>query len=337
MTPTFSVILATRDRPRLFAEALHSVMAQDFPGFEIIVVNDGTSADHLEGYQAIWDQAAGSLRERISVHHLVHRPRGHGQSYSLNYGVAQAKGEYVCFLDDDDKWTDPGHLGRAAGALAAMAESGMPADLYMTNQQAWINDRQVLGPVWLEGLAGELIGRGRQSRADGSFEVTVADLMATTGFCHLNCFTVRRALWEQVGGMDEGIRWECDRDIFLRLVDQSGPMLHNPAFMSFHRVPDPSKTANMTTALGMIEKRLLQTQVLDKAALFARHRLIRLHARRHKTFALKRIARELANKQDWTSALSYAAQALGATPGLKWLAFTSYCLLRSLGHQDEDR
>lgn len=336
MTPTFSVILATRDRPGLFAEALHSVMAQDHPSFEIIVVNDGTSAAHLEGYRALWEQAAASLGERFSVHHLVHRPRGHGQSYSLNFGVSQAKGDYVCFLDDDDKWTDTGHLARAARSLAAMAAAGTPADLYMANQEAWINDKQVPGPVWLEGLAGELAGRGRQPRADGSFEVTVADLMATTGFCHLNCFTVRRALWNQLGGMDEGIRWECDRDIYLRLVDASQHMLHHPAVMSFHRVPDPSKTANMTTALGMIEKRLLQVRVLDKAALFSRHRLIRAHARRHKAFALKKIAQELADNKDWTSARNYAAQALGAAPGLKWLAFTGYCLLRSLSHQDRD-
>ena len=337
MPLTFSVILATRDRPGLFAEALQSVMAQQFANFEIIVVNDGTSADHLDGYQSLWDQAAQKLGERFSVHHLVHRPRGHGQSYSLNFGAANAQGEFLCFLDDDDKWTDTGHLARAAQALTSMAEAGTPADLYMANQEAWINDRQVPGPVWLEGLASELVGRGRRPRADGSFAITVTDLMATTGFCHLNCFTVRRALWAQVGGMDEGIRWECDRDIYLRLVDQSGPMLHHPAVMSFHRVPDPSKTSNMTTSLGMIEKRLLQVRVLDKAALFSRHRLIRAHARRHKAFALKKIAQELADKGDWTSARSYAAQALGAAPGLKWLGLTAYCLLRSLGHLDGDR
>lgn len=309
-------------------------MAQDYPSFEIIVVNDGTSETHVEAYQALWDRGAQHLGDRFSVHHLVRRPRGHGQSYSLNFGVSRATGEFVCFLDDDDKWIDPGHLSRAARSLAAMSDAGTPADLYMANQEAWTSGGQVPGPVWLEGLAGELKGRGRLPGDDGTFEVTVADLMATRGFCHLNCFTVRRTLWEQVGGMDEGIRWECDRDVYLRLVDQSGAMLHHPAVMSFHRVPDPGKAANMTTTLGMIEKRLLQTRVLDKAALFSKHRLIRDHARRHKAFALKKIAEVLAEKQDWTNARYYAAQALGAAPGVKWLMFSAYCLVRSFSHRE---
>ena len=331
MPPFFSVILATRDRPGLFAEALDSVLAQNHPDFEVIVVNDGSSEASLADYQALWTRAKTRLAERFSQYTLVHRPKGHGQSYSLNFGVAQAKGDYVCFLDDDDKWTDAGHLSRAASAIDRFARSGQVVDLYMANQQAWINDQKVAGPVWLEGLAGQLEQRGRMPDAEGVYPVQVADLMAATGFCHLNCLTVRRALYEQVGGMDEGIRWECDRDIYLRLVDHSQHMVHHPAVVSFHRVPDPSKATNMTTALGMIEKRLLQTRVLDKAALFSRHAAIRAHARQHKAFALKKITEALAEKQDWVSARYYAAQALGAAPGLKWLAFTVYCALRSLG------
>jgi len=336
MPPTFSVILATRDRPGLFAEALQSVMDQDYPAFNVIVVNDGSSEAALEGYQAVWNAAAHTLGSRFSVHHLVHRPKGHGQSYSLNFGVANATTDYVCFLDDDDKWTDPAHLSRAAQAISHMAERGKTVDLYMANQHAWTNDKKVPGPVWLEGLEADLTRHGQQANADGCYEVGISNLMAATGFCHLNCFTVRRALWDQVGGMDEGIRWECDRDIFLRLVDNSQTMLHHPGVMSFHRVPDPSKALNMTTTLGMIEKRLLQVRVLDKAALFSKHRLIRAHARKHKAYALKKIAQELAEKRNWTDAKHYAAQALGAAPGFRWLAFTLYCFARSLGHRESN-
>ena len=327
--PLFSVVLATRDRPQLFDEALASVLAQQGAAFEVIVVNDGSSPANLSAYQPIWERAAHALGPRFAAHTLVHRPKGHGQSYSLNYGAAQARGEYLCFLDDDDKWTDPGHLARAAQALADAAAEGLTADLYMVNQDAWVNDSQRLGTLWLGTLAAELRGRGQQPDARGTFRVGVQDLMASTGFCHLNCLTVRRAVFEQAGGMDEGIRWECDRDLFLKLIETSRCMLHHPAVVSYHRVPDPTKALNMTTAMGMLDKRLLQTLVLDRAVIRTRHPAIRRHAQQHKGFALKKMATELAAAGDWAGASFYARQALGAAPGLKWALFTAQCVVRS--------
>ncbi len=330
MPPLISVVLATRDRPQLFAEALASVRAQSLRNIEIIVVNDGSSADSVAAYRPIWDAAVQSMGTNFSVHSLLHRPKGHGQSYSLNYGTAQARGEYVCFLDDDDKWTDTEHLARVATAITSRASDGQVVDLFMTNQDAWINDQQRVGTLWLGTLAGELNAQQRQPDACGAYAVTVEDLMATTGFCHLNCLTVRRALFDQVGGMDEGIRWECDRDLFLKLIDVGQCMLHHPAVVAYHRVPDPSKATNMTTAMGMIDKRLLQSIVLDRAMVRSRHPAIRRHAAEHKSYALRRIATEFAAQGDWVGASFYAGQALGARPGLKWALYSLQCLVRKL-------
>ncbi|WP_395701264.1 glycosyltransferase family 2 protein [Aquabacterium sp.] len=327
--PLISVVLATRDRAGLFQEALDSVLGQRYDKLEIVVVSDGSSPEQLALYQPVWDAARARLGERFNAHCLVRRPKGHGQSYSLNYGTAQARGDYVCFLDDDDKWTDPEHLSRVAAAIDAAAAQGRTVDLYMANQDAWATGERHVGTLWLGTLASELQARGRSPDASGCYEVSVEDLMASTGFCHLNCLTVRRALFEQVGGMDEGIRWECDRDLYLKLIDAAGLMLHHPQVMAYHRVPDPTKSNNMTTALGMVEKRLLQSIVLDRAMVRARHPAIRRHAREHKGYALKRIAQELAGVGDWTGARYYAGQALGATPGLKWAAFWLRCVLRS--------
>lgn len=328
MQPQFTVILATRDRPALFKEALDSVLAQTHPGIEIIVVNDGSGPDHLAAYQSIWAAAQAALGTRFQVHSLVHRPRGHGQSYSINFGVSRAGGDYVCFLDDDDKWTDPDHLARAAAAIAAAASQGRVVDLYMANQSAWIDDQRPVGTLWLGGLAARLEARGARPDAAGCHVVDVQDLMSIDGFCHLNCLVVRRALFNDVGGMDEGIRWECDRDIYLKLIESSRLMLHHPAVVSYHRVPDPKKSSNMTTSLAMVEKRLLQSIVLDRALLRSNHPTILRHARVHKGYALKRIASEFAARGDWSRASFYAWQALGASPGLKWLLFSLRCQVR---------
>ena len=116
--PLFSVIIPTRNRASLFAVALQSVLDQRFREFEVIVVNDGSSEEHAPRYRDILEAVA----DRARLLTLVHTERGHGQSYALNFGAAHAHGDYLCFLDDDDQWTDPEHLGRVAAVIAAGAE-----------------------------------------------------------------------------------------------------------------------------------------------------------------------------------------------------------------------
>jgi hypothetical protein len=130
--------------------------------------------------------------------------------------------------------------------------------------------------------------------------------------------------------MDEGVRWECDRDVFLRLVDAAACVVHHPAVTARHHVPDPKAGTSMTTSLNQVERRLWQVRVMDKSALFLKHPLLRAHARLHKGYALKRIAQELAAQGDWRAASYYAAQGLGALPNLKWALYTLNCWVRRL-------
>lgn len=331
--PQFSVILATRDRAALFGEALQSVLDQTFEDTEIIVVNDGSSPDALPAYAAVLEAAQARLGDRLRSFLLVRRPKGHGQSYSLNFGVEQARGEYVAFLDDDDLWVDSGHLQRVADVLRGQREAGRRVDLYMGNQEALRGGERLAGPIWLEALHGRLQAQGRAPDAHGAYRVDVPDLLGVSGFCHLNCFAVRRDLWLQIGGMDEGVRWECDRDVYLRLVDTGSCAVHHPAVTARHHVPDPKAGTSMTTSLNQLERRLWQVRVMDKSALFLQHPLLRAHARLHKAYALKRIAEELARQQSWRTARYYAAQGLAAQPTFKWALFTAYCGLRQLAQR----
>lgn len=322
--PLFSILLATRDRPVLFAEALASVLAQRFEEIEVVVVDDGSASEHLAAYEAVLAPARERLGGRFQLHRLPRRDNGHGQSYSLNVAATAANGDYLAILDDDDSWTDDGHLGRAARSLAAAPD----ADLYMTNQRAFRNGEPASDALWLAGLAEGLAGR--PADREGSWRVGVEDLLAAPGFAHVNCLIVRRALWAAIGGMDEGIRWECDRDLFLRLIDAAGTMLHNPAFVARHNIPDPAGSQNMTTALPMLTKRLHQLRVVDKAALFARHPAVRAAGRRHRAWVLQKIADELAASGDWTAAAHYARAGLGAGPSLGWAAKTAWISGRAL-------
>lgn len=334
--PTFSIILATRDRPVLFQAALNSVIAQTEADTEIIVVNDGAAEKHHDAYaQALLAATTAIGDSRIKPFQLVRRPHGHGQSYALNYGAAQAHGEFLCFLDDDDRWIDIGHLKRANEILQEAEDGGEPIDLYMTNQLAFRRDQQLPGPIWLEALAAQCQSRGQSPGARGAYLIGVPELMSAGGFCHINCLIVRRALYEDIAGMDEGIRWECDRDLFLRATDRARRIVHHPQVVSRHEVPEPGRTSSMTTQLPMLEKRRYQLQVLDKAALFARHPVIRAHARQHKAHTLKKITEELAHSGHWKAAVYYAREALAIAPTLKWTLFASYCQVRQWARAEE--
>lgn len=320
--PIFSIILATRNRPSLFARALESVVCQTCESLEIIVVNDGSDEEHLADYRAITDAPT----RPIQVHYLMKRPNGHGQSYAVNVGAAAAKGDYLCFLDDDDFWTDSDYLLRIQNSIAKGKDT---PDLIFSSQLAFLNNRREKGPIWLEGLAAQLAAT-RLPEECGLYRVNVGELVSSGGFCHMNTIIVRRILFDTIRGMDESIRWECDHDLFLRLIDRAETMLLSTVFVARHNIPDPAGAASMTTSLNEIERRLFQLRVFDKAALFATRPEIRAHGRRYKGYTLKRIVESVAKQKDYKAGAFYAREALGAAPTLKWAAYWAYLAAMAL-------
>jgi len=318
--PLFSTIIATRNRPALFLSALSSVVNQSCKSLEIIVVNDGSDEEHLAEYHRI----LGEAERPTQFHSLIRRPNGHGQSYALNFGVSQATGDYLCFLDDDDYWIDDSYLERVAANIRSRE---IPPDLVFSNQAAFFGEQQKKGPIWLEGLATKLSREHRRSDEDAFYEVSVDDLVNAGGFCHLNTMIVRSPLYNSAGGMDEGIRWECDHDLFLRLIDRAGTMLLSPVAVSRHNIPDPAKAASITTSLNEVQRRLFQLRVFEKASIFAASPEIRAHGRQHLGFTLKRIAQALVAAHDWSGAAYFGVLALAAAPTLKWAGYTTYVAL----------
>jgi glycosyltransferase involved in cell wall biosynthesis len=105
--PLVSVIMAVRNGARFIAAALRSVLDQDYPSIEVIVV-DGRSTD---ASRAI----AGAIP---GVRILVQG--GSGLSDAWNCGIEQASGDLVAFLDSDDLWR-PRQLGARVRHLRSAA------------------------------------------------------------------------------------------------------------------------------------------------------------------------------------------------------------------------
>ncbi len=319
----FTVVIPSRNRPVLLRQAIDSVLAQTHPHVDIIVVDDGTDETHAPAYAALAAELAGRVR-----FHALPRTPGHGQSYAINTGAAQSGAAYVTSLDDDDYWTDPDHLARAARIIEA---AGGSADVYLANQHAFHSDgARRTGHVWIEGLL-EQAGRPLSPGAHGAYEVTADDFMRCSGFGHLNTTITRRGHYEAIGGLDPNIRYECDRDFFLRVTDTASLILYVPDVVSHHNIPDPAAKNSISTAISSLGRHLDQLRVLDKAILYARHASVRAHGRRHKAYALKKIAALMNETGARREAAYYAAEAafIGFNPG--WLAYAAWLRLRAIG------
>lgn len=280
--PLFSIIIPTRNRPALFATALRSVLTQAFDRFEIIIVDDGSSEENTAAYAETIDQAGPRVR-RLN---LVRTARGHGQSYALNFGVAHAAGEYVGFLDDDDEWIDTGHLARAASVIDT-ADS--KAELVLANQRGYRGGMPVADVIWIESLERRL---NRAADPTGAYTVTPVELLACQSHCHLNTTLVRRDFYDSVGGLDEGLRYECDRDFFLRAIDKADRIMFLPQIVSRHNIPNPATRASMSTSESELSKRLYQLRVFDKAVLFSSRDEIIRYALRQRGYTLGHIGAE---------------------------------------------
>lgn len=108
MSPVFSVVIPVYNRARLLERALSSVLAQSFPDFEIVVVDDGSIDDPGKVVDAI-----GNSRIRFV------RQENRGGGSARNAGIDLATGRYIAFLDSDDQFL-PHHLS----TMKTLLESG---------------------------------------------------------------------------------------------------------------------------------------------------------------------------------------------------------------------
>jgi glycosyltransferase involved in cell wall biosynthesis len=97
--PRVSAIVIFLNEARFIAEAIESVRAQSYADWELILVDDGST----DASTAIARDYAG--REPGKIRYLEHPGHANlGMSAARNLGVANARGEFVGFLDADDVW-----------------------------------------------------------------------------------------------------------------------------------------------------------------------------------------------------------------------------------------
>lgn len=111
MADLVSIIIPTYNSASFIEETLRSVLDQDYPNMELIVVDDCSNDDTVARVDAMNDP-------RIRV--LAQTENG-GAGVARNIGVEAAQGRYIAFLDSDDYWFE----GKLSGQIAFMKSGGI--------------------------------------------------------------------------------------------------------------------------------------------------------------------------------------------------------------------
>lgn len=106
--PRVSIVLAARNEGATIGAALPTVLALDYPDFELIAVDDRSEDDT----GAILDRLAAA-NPKLQVDHIRELPAGWlGKNHALHHGAQRATGKWILFTDADVHFT-PGSLRRA--------------------------------------------------------------------------------------------------------------------------------------------------------------------------------------------------------------------------------
>jgi len=243
--PRVSVVMPVYNGIRFLENALHSIFAQTFTDYEIICVDDGStdaSWNLLEAYQ-------GRLN--------AFRQDNRGQGAARNAGAAQATGEFLAFLDQDDRWY-PHKLARQVEALDADPGSVLVySNSDRMDQEGRLTQTGATSAEWASALAsplGRLIGEGL---------VLPSSMM------------VRRDAFMRVSGFDAHLRGFEDFDLSARLKRTGRFLFLEEPALCYRQHESGFSQAGAMAVIRSRERFLLRMQA-QYAGEVAKERLIRV-------------------------------------------------------------
>jgi GT2 family glycosyltransferase len=224
-TPFITVVICTRNRVELLRSAVQSVLACEYPYFDLVVVDNASDDDATEQYvSTVLDPRVSYIREPVP-----------GLAVARNAGVKAAAGEIVAFTDDDvvvDRlWLQ--WIGRAfeSGENVGCVTGIVPSGELRTPTQSYFEKRV----SWSKNLTRTVFDVSDPPSGSPLFPFQVG--LYGTGAN----FALRRAAVVAVGGFDEGLGVGSptgggeDIDMFVRVLVSSWKLVYEPAAIVWHR------------------------------------------------------------------------------------------------------
>ena len=201
-----SVITPSYNQARFIEQTILSVLEQDYPDIEYIIV-DGKSTD---GSPEIIQKYADRLAWWVSE-------PDRGQTDALNKGFSHATGELLAWINSDDTYT-PGAIREAVKFFEGHSNAAL-----IYGDANYINED------------GQVVGRFPAAQTNYR--------LLRQGYVHIpqQASFFRADLWRQVGPLDPSFFFAMDYDLWVRLAAR-GPLLYNPRLWANFRLHSESKT-----------------------------------------------------------------------------------------------
>ena len=206
MLPLVSIITPSYNQGYFLAETIQSVLSQDYPNLEYIIVDGGSTDNSVEVIQQYANQLAWWVSERDQ-----------GQTDALNKGFSHATGDILAWINSDDTY-QPGAIREAVEYLLAHPEISMVySDANLIDQQ------------------GKYLGRFPSRQTD------YAKMLG--GYVHIPQATTFfwQRVWKQVGPLDVSLNYSFDYDLWVRLA-KIAPVIYVPKVWANFRLHEAGKT-----------------------------------------------------------------------------------------------
>ncbi len=195
-----SVVVPTRDRRELLAEAIESVQAQTYPRWELLVVDDGSTDDTPDFLSGIEDPRVHTLRTE-----------GVGVCAARNAGLDAAGGDLIAYLDDDNRF-DPQWLKAVVLTFIALPERSVCYGARVFDDE------------------GRVLDGASSGRPGIQFVEWDPEAIRDHNFVDMNVLAHRRSAVR----FDEALSHLGDWDLLLRLVPDAKPV-EVPAIAVYYR------------------------------------------------------------------------------------------------------
>ena len=210
--PPVSIIVPAYNETPVIQRALESLLALDYPQYEVVVVDDGSSDATLD-VAARWEGRHGGVEIRVLT-----KSQG-GKASALNLGIGRAAHPFVLCMDADS-WLEPDTLRHAMPHFEDRTVGAVAGNVKVANRTSWLTRLQAL--EYIEGL-------NMPRRAQG-FLAAVNIVPGPLG-------VFRREALTDVGGYDTDTFAE-DADLTLKLVSAGWKVVYEPGAVAWTSAPD---------------------------------------------------------------------------------------------------